>query len=100
MGKDKDFSDFDIGQMMMAWQLDKIISETAHLLSYLRYAVISMYYRLMQTRKILIKDRVLDGQGRAIYGRWERMLHRLDILPCLKLPMNLIVEMHWVCRNT
>ncbi|GFV53865.1 transposable element Tcb1 transposase [Trichonephila clavipes] len=51
MGKSVDLSDFDRGQIVMAQRFGTSISETALLMGYSRYTVVSTYAKWMNDRE-------------------------------------------------
>ncbi|KAK3552836.1 hypothetical protein QTP86_022526 [Hemibagrus guttatus] len=67
MGKCKDLSEFDKGQIVMARQLDQSISKTVALVGCSRSAVVSIYQKWSKEGTVVNRERVMGGHGSLIY---------------------------------
>ncbi|KAI1887120.1 hypothetical protein AGOR_G00202860 [Albula goreensis] len=76
MGKRKDLSDFDKGQIVMARRLGQSISKTAALVGCSRSAVVSTYQKWYKEGKA-VNRRQGHGRPRLIDARGERRLARV-----------------------
>lgn len=76
MGKRKDLSDFDKGQIVMARRLGQSISKTAALVGCSRSAVVSTYQKWSKEGKA-VNHRQGRGRPRLIDARGERRLARV-----------------------
>ncbi|KAG9346225.1 hypothetical protein JZ751_008050 [Albula glossodonta] len=76
MGKRKDLSDFDKGQIVMARRLGQSISKTAALVGCSRSAVVSTYQKWSKEGKA-VNRRQGHGRPRLIDARGERRLARV-----------------------
>lgn len=76
MGKGKDLSDFDKGQIVMARRLGQSISKTAGLVGCSRYAVVSTYQKWTKEGHPVNRRRG-HGRPRLIDARGEERLAHL-----------------------
>ncbi|KAK3533020.1 hypothetical protein QTP70_006231 [Hemibagrus guttatus] len=76
MGKCKDLSEFDKGQIVMARRLDQSISITAALVGCSRSAVVSVYQKWSKEGTV-VNWRQGHGRPRLIDTRGERRLARV-----------------------
>lgn len=76
MGKGKDLSDFEKGQIVMARRLGRSISSTASVVGCSRSAVVSTFQRWSRQGR-LVNRRQGHGRPRLIDERGERRLARL-----------------------
>ncbi|ROL53358.1 hypothetical protein DPX16_20468 [Anabarilius grahami] len=76
MGKRKDLSEFDKGQIMMARRLGQSISKTAALVGCSRSAVVSIYQKWSKEGTV-VNRRQGHGRPRLIDARGERRLVRV-----------------------
>ena len=76
MGKRKDLSEFDKGQIVMARRLGQSISKTAALVGCSRSAVVSIYQKWSKEGTV-VNRRQGHGRPRLIDARGERKLARV-----------------------
>jgi len=76
MGKRKDLSEFDKGQIVMARRLGQSISKTAALVGCSRSAVVSIYQKWSKEGTV-VNRRQGHGRPRLIDARGERRLARV-----------------------
>ncbi|ROL53769.1 Transposable element Tcb1 transposase [Anabarilius grahami] len=76
MGKRKDLSEFDKGQIVMARRLGQSISKTAALVGCSRSAVVSIYQKCFKEGTV-VNRRQGHGRPRLIDARGERRLARV-----------------------
>ncbi|KAK3541582.1 hypothetical protein QTP86_032828 [Hemibagrus guttatus] len=76
MGKRKDLSEFDKGQIVMARPLDQSISKNADLVGCSRSAVVSIYQKWSKEGTV-VNQRQGHGRPRLIDVRGERRLARV-----------------------
>ncbi|ROL50303.1 hypothetical protein DPX16_19107 [Anabarilius grahami] len=76
MGKHKDLSEFDKGQIVMARQLGQSISKTAALVGCSRSAVVSIYQKWLKEGTV-VNWRQGHGWPRLIDAHVERRLARV-----------------------
>ena len=76
MGKHKDLSEFDKGQIVMARRLGQSISKTAALVGCSRSAVVSIYQKWSKEGTV-VNRRQGHGRPRLIDARGERRLARV-----------------------
>ncbi|ROL49972.1 hypothetical protein DPX16_6380 [Anabarilius grahami] len=72
MGKRKDLSEFDKGEIVMARQLGQSISETAALVGCSRSAVVNIYQKWSKEGTV-VNQRQGHGRPRLIDARGERI---------------------------
>jgi len=73
--RDKDLHDFDKGQIVMAWRMAQIISETARLVGCSQSAVVRIYQQSSKEGKNLWqgvgRPRIIDARGQG-YPIWSK----------------------------